>query len=178
MALERACWLNIIFQSEVKCLDYANFLRTVTFSDGLHPADGGRLCPPPLLPGACARWQNQSSKRMKLSRRVDESLAFKIEVLCARENIYEYIYSHEQRSLGSFVASGKIAVPPSLWKWNLLLDALKWESVFFNLGFKNIWSPNFRNLYIIDMKMIYTDNLSWQVLWNHKIQRGVGGKGP
>lgn len=51
---------------------------------------------------------------MKLSRRVDESLAFKIEVLCARENIYEYIYSHEQRSLGSFVASGKIAVPPSL----------------------------------------------------------------
>lgn len=51
---------------------------------------------------------------MKLSRRVDESLAFKIEVLCARENIYEYIYSHEQWSLGSFVASGEIAVPPSL----------------------------------------------------------------
>lgn len=131
MALEGACWLNIIFQSEVKCLDYANFLRTVTFSDGMHPADGGRLCPPPLLPAACAHWQNQSSKRMKLSRRVDESLAFKIEVLCARENIYEYIYSNEQRSLGSFVASGEIAVPPSLWKRNLLLDALKWESVWF-----------------------------------------------
>lgn len=52
--------------------------------------------------------------RMKLSIRVDESLAFKIEVLRARENIYEYIYSNKQCSLGSFIASGEIAVPPSL----------------------------------------------------------------
>lgn len=64
--------------------------------------------------------------RMKLSVRIDESFAFKIEVFCARENIYEYIYSNKQRSLNSFIASGEIAVPPSLWKWNLLLDALKW----------------------------------------------------
>jgi len=52
--------------------------------------------------------------RMKLSVRVDESLAFKIEALCARENIYEYIYSNKQRSLSTFIASGKTAVPPSL----------------------------------------------------------------
>lgn len=64
--------------------------------------------------------------RMKLSVRIDESFAFKIEVFCARENIYEYIYSNKQCSLNSFIASGEIAVPPSLWKWNLLLDALKW----------------------------------------------------
>lgn len=52
--------------------------------------------------------------RMKLSVRIDESFAFKIEVFCARENIYEYIYSNKQRSLNSFIASGEIAVPPSL----------------------------------------------------------------
>lgn len=66
------------------------------------------------------------AERMKLSVRVDESLAFKIEVLCFRESIYEYIYSNKQCSLGSFIASREIAVPPSLGKWKLLLDALKW----------------------------------------------------
>lgn len=46
-----------------------------------------------------------------------------MEVVCARESIYEYIYGNKQRSLSSFIASREIAVPPSLWKWHLLLDA-------------------------------------------------------
>lgn len=63
---------------------------------------------------ACVLADRIKAVGMKLSIRADESLAFKIEVLRARENIYEYIYSNKQRSLSSFVASREIAVPPSL----------------------------------------------------------------